>query len=143
MNANKSGNRTKQKPTCSDIPANSKVGIFWGYNGNILAGSTLVKDAVADGFFVNFAFGHDKYWNTIQKNCPELKLYEYDEIPRGRVIFSKEENVFLVYMDRVLFSDEFKLQILKEFDLHQSQTRFGKDAHYTTDRKKINKLLKD
>jgi len=120
-----------------------KVGVFWSHNGRIRAGTALVKDGEDDGFFINYPFSHYQYWNILQKNYPELKILEYDEVPRGRVIFSKEENMFLIYMDRALFSEKIKQKILREFALDKTKTRFGTDMHYTTGRGKINKLLKD
>ncbi|MBF0121094.1 MAG: hypothetical protein HQK79_19865 [Desulfobacterales bacterium] len=54
--------------------------------------------------------------------------------------------MFFVYMDRVLFSEEFKQKILEEFSLsrlREAKIKFEEDEHYTTDKRKIDQLLGD
>lgn len=119
----------------------TKVGVFWGYDGKIIAGITPFKDAVDDGLFVNSSYSHVTFWKSVREKSIDLRIFEYDEIPRGRVLFSKERNVFFIYMDRVLFNENFKRLILKEFELSESKVEFKRDAHYTTDKKKIYQLL--
>ena len=124
--------------------ATSKVGIFWAYQGKIIAGTTLFTNAVDDGLFVNSPHSHVDFWETVREKYPELQMFEYEEIPRGRILFSKEEDMFFIYMDKVLFNENFKRQILEEFELSQlneTKFKFMIDAHYTTDKKEIELLL--
>ena len=120
-----------------------KVGIFWRYHKQIIDSAILLKDGVDDGFFVNGHYSHVSFWETVRQKYSELRMFEYEEIPRGRVLFSKEEEMFFVYMDQLLFSQNFKQLILEKFELSEAKVKFMRDAHYTTDKKQIDQLFDD
>ena len=140
---------TKNKMKNQNISAwkvNSKVGVFWGYQGKIIAGTTQFKNADDDGYFVNSPYSHVEYWKVVRKRCPELNEYEYEDIPRGRVLFSKEDEVFYIYMDKKLCNESYKRQVLMEFAISQynkEKIQFKTDLHYTTDKYQIDLLFSE
>lgn len=75
--------------------------------------------------------GHYEYW----ERCGHSKNYE--EVPRGRVLFNKFDDVYFVIAGNYAFSDKnctkpfssFKKILLSEFELPEN-TKFIHDEHY-------------
>lgn len=121
-----------------------KVGILGFFNLKLIAYSVDLKEGVDDGLFINGPFDHVNQWNITKKSHPKLSTFEYEEIPRGRVLYNKNEKRFSVYMDKVLFKEKQTKDIITaEFQLPISKTKFMTDSHYTTCKKGIEKLLED
>ncbi len=118
-----------------------KVGIFWVFRGSLLAATWALKDGEEYGDAVNGLSDHVNYWPQFQKQNPELRKLEYQEVPRGRVLFSKAAQKFIVYMDKLLHEPKIKRAILKKFDLPVAQTRFLTDLHYTTSQEELNRIF--
>lgn len=117
------------------------VGIFWWYQGQLLIGAVPLAQGIDDGVFINGPHNHLTTWPAIQRRHLSLRHVEYDEIPRGRVLFVKRDKRFCVYMDKVLFTEPIQRAILKAFHLRQAQTRFRTDLHYTTDPRELDRLF--
>jgi len=89
----------------------------------------------------NGPYDHLPYWQIVQVQHPTLRIFEYEEIPRGRVLFSKREHLFYVYMDKVLFKESIKKTFIKAFHLPRKHTYFQRDLHYTTDPEDLEQLF--
>ena len=122
-------------------PPTGKVGIFWVFNGKVLAATYPLKDGQEYGDAINGLTDHVKYWPQFQKQLPALRHLEYQDIPRGRVLFMRPAKKYHVYMDKVLHTLKNKRALLKEFELPQRTTRFLMDAHYTTDWEDLQNLF--
>lgn len=109
------------------------VGIFWFvlHDGRVelVAHKTPWPDAEDYGDFKTEAMAHYSFWPTLQK---KLKLPgEYEDSPRGRVVYNTREDRFTVYIDRQLAGDVFRARILTEFVLPADKTGFAFDFHYS------------
>ena len=60
----------------------------------------------------------------------ELIGSEYQEFPRGRVVYSKALNKAIVYMDKSLFSKSNKDKIKANFRLTECRIAWKADPHY-------------
>ena len=100
-----------------------------------------MQDGQAYGDAINGLTDHVKYWPQFQKLHPELRSLEYQDVPRGRVLFMKPGRKFHVYMDKVLHNSKTKRALLEEFELPVSRTKFLKDAHYTTDPEELERMF--
>lgn len=118
-----------------------KVGIFWVFRGTLLAASYAVQDGQEYGDAINGLTDHVKYWPKFQKSHPELRSVEYQDVPRGRVLFMKPSRKFHVYMDKVLHNSKTKRALLEEFDLPVGKSKFLMDAHYTTDQDELERMF--
>ena len=118
-----------------------KVGVFWIFKGKLLKFETAVDDGTEYGGVVNGRFNHIDYWPMLQRRNPELRLLEYQEVPRGRVMFIKKTKKFRVLMDKVLHTPRNKQSLLKAFNLPKTKTAFGTDPHYTTDAAELDRLF--
>ncbi len=73
---------------------------------------------------------------------PILSILEYDEVPRGRVIFDTATETFVIYMDVTLFADAeltrgpivpVREALRAAFQLNGQRVRFATDPHYRVD----------
>ena len=114
-------------------PSKGKVGIFWVFRKQLLAATFALADGQAYGDAINGLTDHVKYWPRLQQQHPVLRWLEYQDVPRGRVLFMKPAGEYHVYMDKTLHRPQIQRALLKEFDLPSRSTQFLADAHYTTD----------
>jgi hypothetical protein len=117
------------------------VGIFWAYQGKLIISAVPVAEGVDDGTFINGPDDHLPFWSTVQRQHPALRRFTYEEIPRGRALFSKPDQTFYVYMDKVLFTKTIRQAILRTFHLPPRGTSFHTDLHYTTDPQDLEQLF--
>jgi hypothetical protein len=124
-----------------DLAIEASVGIFWKLKDSIVSKTTTLNEAEVSDDFIDSPDSHVEYWEIVRKQKAELFYYEYDEIPRGRVVFSKNNRCFYVYMDKTFFTKIFKQLIIDDFKLHGQQIKFMSDQHYTTDHNDLDQLF--
>jgi hypothetical protein len=71
--------RRKEKP---------HVGIFWLISGKPLIDSTPLGEAERYGDFLTHPRGHAEVWKQYQRNGIVSQEIEYEEPPRGRVMYN-------------------------------------------------------
>lgn len=100
------------------------IGIFWFYKNKVIgiSHSYSLKDADSLGL-IDSDFTHVEYWEEIKRIIPELNDKEYEELPRGRVIFNVNRDKTLLIRNKVN-------QILEFFSLDFENTILKKDPHY-------------
>jgi hypothetical protein len=122
------------------------VGIFWRIQTSATAPVLLVdfvpvENAEPYGDFLIHG-GHYEFWSRASKlNVPELrnrglpeavKWSEYEEWPRGRVVFHVPTKHFILYADRKLQSARTISLIVERFGLPKNRVNVRGDAHYTS-----------
>ncbi len=117
------------------------IGIFWGYQNQIFGAkqSLSAGDSTLPGF-VDSTFAHVDVWETplaVKSQYLELRSMEYQDIPRGRVVFKgvatqAKGGKYIVYLDKCLLTDAYKQVILEFFELQGKKVVWRMDAHYTT-----------
>lgn len=120
----------------------SKVGIFWFYQSLPLVAAVPLQHGIDNGDFINGPDDHLPAWERVRRAVPALWNIEYDEVPRGRVIYKKAEGRFVVYMNKVLHRDDYKQAILHLFAM-PPETPFLTDLHYTTTPEDLERLFDD
>lgn len=113
-----------------------KIGIFWVYQHRVL-GQAIELSAGEEGVpgLLDSPATHVCRWESIRNQSepfPELCDEEYDQVPRGRVLWNKHEERAIVYMDNKLFNPEDMLLITTFFSLGKVTIKWQRDAHYTT-----------
>ena len=106
-----------------------------------------VQDGINNGIVVDSPAAHVDEWPRIQARCrnrfPELSSFEYLDIPRGRVLYDKQRDTFLCFMDSLLNKPDIRTALRKEFGLTECQMRYESDPHYTTDPDELDGLFED
>lgn len=120
-----------------------RVGIFWFYKNHLLARTQPLSQAEKRGTKLDSALAHVEQWPGLvqqhRSDIPMLRILEYDEVPRGRVLFDVANQRFLVYMDETLFSDhearlkpcgEVSAALRQAFQLDGHRVGYNTDPHY-------------
>lgn len=112
-------------------PAPPKIGIFWHYRGALLVYSRAVSEVAESAGFIDVDMSHYAYWRTFQIADPELEILEYEEVPRGRVLYDAGKKLYKVYSStRLIENQTIRELVLKTFCLPASGTVFESDLHY-------------
>ena len=74
--------------------------------------------------------GHVDVWPTLQRLDRTLVGYEYDHFPRGRVNWRKEDDAWLLILDRKLNRAPFVAHIVLAWKLPRTQLQVLTDSHY-------------
>jgi len=106
------------------------IGIFWIYKDNIFSKKEALNDIQEINGFKDSDLSHYEVWEEMKITYPYLYLYEYEEIPRGRVVWDVHNQQTIIYCNRALMNDEVaKVLIMREFKLESSYV-FLYDEHY-------------
>jgi hypothetical protein len=123
-----------------------KLGIFWRVHvpeaaPMLLVDSVPVTGAESYGDFRTHG-GHYEFWSKLaamsvsellQSGFPDVvKWSEYEEWPRGRVVFHVLSNRFVIYADRKLRNPKIVQQIMQRFSLPSDRTDVRGDSHYVS-----------
>lgn len=115
-----------------EIHLNKKsIGVFWIYEKQVFAEFQPIKDIQIINGYKDSDLAHYKVWDKIQNQHPKFYLYEYEEIPRGRVVLDIENDKFIIYCNKPILADETSKElILTKFKLDKSKSLFKIDEHY-------------
>lgn len=122
-----------RKPASSKKASQPEVGIFWidDSDGTMFADSVSLEDAEQAGDFCDYGGSHYVVWGKAIRANPKWKGLEYEQIPRGRVVYKKDPKKpeFIVYMAKR--SVKFKSKVIRRFKLPTEHIRFDfSDEHY-------------
>jgi hypothetical protein len=118
------------------------VGIFWVVEtgqgeARLLTAGCALETAEPYGDFLTFAGGHHTIWESWRKiKDPNAALralvrsFEYEEWPRGRIVFDQKRKGFTLYADRKLMSAATIAKIQALFALPPDKTIVETDFHY-------------
>ena len=83
---------------------NNEIGpaLFFFTNGGLLFRSCSLEDAEDYGNFKNYPHSHNYIW---QKFYVKQYGVDFDYFPRGRVIYRKSDDTYLIYYDRCMERD--------------------------------------
>jgi len=107
------------------------IGVFWIYKFQIYFKSIITDNVKAINGFKDSDFAHYQEWNEISSQNKDFYLYEYEDIPRGRVVYDVENTQYIVYSNEdIINSDKAKNSITEAFNLNTTKVIFEYDAHY-------------
>lgn len=121
------------------------VGIFWriamASGPHLLTDSVPVDQAEPYGEFQTHG-GHYEFWCRLaslpatkrrEAGIPDaVRWSEYEEWPRGRVVYHAPTNRFVLYADRKLLKPDILAKIMQRFSLAADQTDIRPDPHYVS-----------
>ncbi len=116
------------------------VGIFWRVGDALVIDRSTLGDAEPYGDCITHATGHYERWQEwrtlgssrlVAKGYPAaIVSTEYDEWPRGRVVYEVPSCRFVIYADRRLQSREIVDALKKAFGLGDAEIVVKSDLHY-------------
>jgi hypothetical protein len=116
------------------------VGIFWRVDGHLVADYSAVNDAEQYADCVMHATCHYDRWQQLQALggkalmatvFPKSILFtEYDEWPRGRVVYEIPVNRYILYADRHLQRPDIVAALKNIFGIATADVVVKSDLHY-------------
>jgi hypothetical protein len=112
-----------------------EVGVFWidVATAKVYADKTRLPDADDNGVAKMHPLGHYDVWKKIQAQNPKWRGMEYEDIPRGRVVYLKDPHhpKFVVFTNESVKTAKLKNAIAAEFNLPTGYYEFRfDDDHY-------------
>lgn len=118
-----------------------RVGIFWmvstASGARILAASCPLSEAEPYGDCLTFGPGHYRIWDGWRRSRELdaearsiVRAHEYEAWPRGRIVFDRLRDGFMLYADRQLMGAATVGQICERFQLPRERTTVEGDSHY-------------
>ena len=113
------------------VGAQPCVGIFWVFGGEVILDTTPISQADRYGEAMTHPRGHLQHWTELQRTRAVSPDVEYENPPRGRVVYSPREGRFMLYADRcILTRKNFLRRIMAEMNLPTKRTKTFSDEHY-------------
>jgi hypothetical protein len=119
-----------------------QLGIFWVVQTTdggamLLAAGCPLDQAEPYGDCLTYGLGHYETWAHWRRDKavdPALRAivrsYEYEDWPRGRIVFDRSRDQFILYADRKLLTPAMIARIKKQFHLPTERTEVQSDFHY-------------
>jgi hypothetical protein len=119
-----------------------QVAIFWLVRATegearLLAAGCPLDQAEPYGDCLTYGPGHYETWAEWRKDRtlnPALRAlvrsYEYEDWPRGRIVFDQSRALFIIYADRKLLTPVMIARIEAQFQLREERTEVRTDLHY-------------
>lgn len=113
-----------------------RVGIFWLLgDGRLLVDSTPLAEAEPYGECLTHPRSHVDQWEELQRQGIAPRDVEYEEMPRGRVVYDARQKRFTIYGDRcILRGKAIARKVMLAMRLAESQTETSSDPHYRCSR---------
>lgn len=120
------------KDSCTPEPC---VGIFWLFDDKLIFDSTPLSKAEPYGTALTHPDGHIDYWTRLQHTGAVPAEVEYEEPPRGRVVFYTREQRFHLFADKCILSQRKVVgKIMDAMHLPPGKTSEGRDEQYQCSR---------
>ena len=106
------------------------VGIFWLVHGKLLLDSTLLSEAAPYGDHRDHPRSHIDVWEQFQRLGKAPRESEYEEFPRGRVIYDSASATFTLFADKCILERKDLIAQIKDALHLPKQTALDTDPHY-------------
>ena len=118
------------------------VGIFWlvqtpNGDATLLTDGCPLDQSEPYGDCLTYGPGHYELWSQWRRDRtvdPALRAMvqacEYEDWPRGRIVFDRSRNLFILYADRKLLTPAMTARIETQFHLPEERTEIQSDFHY-------------
>jgi hypothetical protein len=123
--------RNSELKTGGKMDPEPMVGIFWLFKGELIFDVTPVSAAEPYGDCVGHAKSHIAFWSELQHARAIPWDVEYEDPPRGRVIFNLKTKKFNVYSDKCIrVQSAVVRKIFRDFSLPSDSAVISRDGHY-------------
>jgi hypothetical protein len=106
------------------------VGIFWAIDSNLVVDSTLLSQAEPYGVHLTHSSSHLEVWTRFQESGTVPADVEYEELPRGRVIYNTKTTRFTMLSDRCILKDRKLVEKIRLRLGLPKGTEVGSDSHH-------------
>lgn len=129
------------------MPDKVKVAIFWLYQGRVLGVLEARAVSEADSLgLLDCSAQHVSSWADAISAAglsSVLSEIEYDDIPRGRILYDCRRGRHIAYSDSKALSQKARKQVLEWAGIANDKLLWQHDQHYTMDHENRFDLLGD
>ena len=112
-----------------------RVGIFWFFGGKLILDTMPVSQGELYGEILTHPRGHLQHWTELQRGEVVPPDVEYEDPPRGRVVYHPGDKWFVFYADRcILMRKKLVERIMRKMSLPAKRTKTSRDEHYRCSR---------
>ncbi len=97
--------------------------LFFCVNGELLFHGCSLAEGEEYGDFLNYPHSHYKIW---EENYKQRYKVDFDYYPRGRVVYRKSDDSYLIYFDKCM--EEFITAVTEKYT--DKSTILCYDEHY-------------
>jgi hypothetical protein len=104
---------------------------------SLLTAGCPLDQAEPYGDCLTYGPGHYELWAQWRRDrtvdlalCAIVRAYEYEDWPRGRIVFDRSRDLFILYRDRKLLTPATIARIETKFHLSAHRTEVQSDFHY-------------
>lgn len=105
------------------------VGPFYVIGTRVISANDPIRDVLPIGDSKDSDNSHYKLWKALQRNNPSLKKFDYDYMPRGRVVYNVKTREFNIMIDSDITDEDVK-NIADEFGIPSGSYKVLHDEHY-------------
>lgn len=107
------------------------VGIFWLFGDEVIIDATPLSKGEPYGSAMTHPTSHIDHWTRLQRRRVVPVDIEYEQPPRGRVVFDGRKQQFSLLADRcILERRDVVSELMKAMHLPADKTTEGRDEHY-------------
>jgi hypothetical protein len=108
-----------------------RVGIFWLVDGKLVMDCTALSMSENCSAFKVHPGDHCLVWEKLQRSGAVPADVEYEEYPRGRVMYDTKARRFSLLADRCILKNKRVIRdIISKMKLPSKNTDMGTDSHY-------------
>jgi hypothetical protein len=123
--------RIQKRKAVREKLSSSMVGIFWVVRGKLITLGIPASEGKNYGDYAIYEPSHYEKWNELQRSGAVPPECEYEEFPRGRVMFHARDAKYLLLADRCILGDKKMVtHIMQELNLPEAKTTCDRDSHY-------------
>ena len=113
-----------------------KTAVFWKTPARVIVFS---EDSPVEPplNIADYSGSHIEKWKHVRQKYPDLSAYEYEDFPRGRLIWDDNKKAYFFYADEKILSDAGAVDaVLSQIGLSRQEYAFHfcRDPHYRTGR---------
>jgi len=107
------------------------VGIFWLFRDRLIIDATPLSEAEPYGSAMTHPRSHIDHWTWLQHNRAVPVDTEYEQCPRGRIVYDQREQRYHLLADKcILGRRDVVAGIMEAMNLPPGKTSEGRDEHY-------------
>ncbi len=106
------------------------LGIFWLVDGELVIQHSALAESEAYGDHRNYSGSHIEIWKQLQRQQCVPAESEYEEFPRGRVIFHPASDAFTILADHCILARKDLIERIKKVLRLPQNVNLSDDLHY-------------
>jgi hypothetical protein len=106
------------------------VGVFWAIDGRLVVDSMPLGEAEPYGDHLTHPRSHIDVWEQWRLDGKVPGESEYEDFPRGRVMYNTKTSRFTMLSDRCILKNRKLVEKIKLELALPKDTQVGSDSHY-------------